>query len=76
MERRGPAISNASNTRKGKDEMTKASIDLQDLRRRIYVKAKAEPSWRFWGLKLTRFRGVLAGLGDYGSVVSASMAAS
>jgi hypothetical protein len=24
--------------------MTKASIDLQDLRRRIYVKAKAEPS--------------------------------
>ncbi|MEY9181279.1 reverse transcriptase domain-containing protein [Bradyrhizobium sp. USDA 313] len=30
--------------------MTKASIDLQDLRRRICVKAKAEPSWRFWGL--------------------------
>src|SRR5208337_2657885 len=30
--------------------MTKPSIDLQDLRRRIYVKAKAEPSWRFWGL--------------------------
>ena len=30
--------------------MTKASIDLQDLRRRIYIKAKAEPSWRFWGL--------------------------
>src|SRR4029079_9978617 len=24
--------------------------DLQDLRRRIYVKAKAEPSWRFWEL--------------------------
>lgn len=30
--------------------MTKASVSLQDLRRRIYVKAKAEPSWRFWGL--------------------------
>src|SRR5438105_15051264 len=30
--------------------MTKASIDLQDLRRRLYVKAKAEPSWRSWGL--------------------------
>ena len=23
---------------------------MQDLRRRIYVKAKAETSWRFWGL--------------------------
>ena len=30
--------------------MRKAPIDLQDLRRRIYVKAKAEPLWRFWGL--------------------------
>jgi RNA-directed DNA polymerase len=30
--------------------MTKTPISLQDLRRRIYVKAKAEPSWRFWGL--------------------------
>jgi RNA-directed DNA polymerase len=30
--------------------MTKLLIGLQDLRRRIYAKAKAEPSWRFWGL--------------------------
>ena len=30
--------------------MTKASINLRDLRRRLYVKAKAETSWRFWGL--------------------------
>jgi RNA-directed DNA polymerase len=30
--------------------MTKTPSSLQDLRRRIYVKAKAEPSWRFWGL--------------------------
>jgi RNA-directed DNA polymerase len=30
--------------------MIKAPIDLQELRRRIYVKAKAEESWRFWGL--------------------------
>jgi RNA-directed DNA polymerase len=34
----------------GKGEMKKAPISLQDLRRRIYVKAKAEPTWRFWGL--------------------------
>ena len=50
MERRDPADGISSSTRRGKDEMTKTSIDLQDLRRRIYVKAKAEPSWRFWGL--------------------------
>jgi len=30
--------------------MTKAPSSLQDLQRRIYTKAKAEPSWRFWGL--------------------------
>src|SRR4051795_2251457 len=30
--------------------MRKAPISLQDLRRRLYVKAKAEPSGRFWGL--------------------------
>ncbi len=30
--------------------MTKPLISLQDLSRRIYAKAKAEPSWRFWGL--------------------------
>jgi RNA-directed DNA polymerase len=34
----------------GRGEMIKAPIDLQDLRRRLYVKAKAEPSWRFWGI--------------------------
>src|SRR5271167_4033394 len=49
-ERRGPAVCNGSNKTGGKGEMTKAPIRLQDLRRSQYVKAKAEPSWRFWGL--------------------------
>src|SRR5205814_388872 len=49
-EQRGPSVCNVSFNREGKDEMIKASIDLQDLRRRLYVKAKAETSWRFWGL--------------------------
>jgi RNA-directed DNA polymerase len=30
--------------------MTKPSVNLQELRRRIYRKAKAEKSWRFWGI--------------------------
>src|SRR5271166_3290599 len=50
VEQRGPAACSVSDHKEGKDEMTKPSIDLQDLRRRIYVKAKAETSWRFWGL--------------------------
>ena len=50
MERSGPAVCNVSFNREGKDEMIKASNDLQDLRRRLYVKAKSETSWRFWGL--------------------------
>jgi RNA-directed DNA polymerase len=34
----------------GRGERTKAPLRLQDLQRRRYGKAKAEPSWRFWGL--------------------------
>src|ERR1700692_1876581 len=30
--------------------MIKAPISLQNLRRSLYVKAKTESSWRFWGL--------------------------
>jgi RNA-directed DNA polymerase len=50
VERRGPAVCNGSNNKGGKGEMTKAPISLQDLRRSLYIKAKAEASWRFWGL--------------------------
>jgi RNA-directed DNA polymerase len=28
----------------------KASVSLQELRRKIYIKAKADRQWRFWGL--------------------------
>src|SRR5246500_4587147 len=50
VEQRGPAVCRFSGNQEGKDEMTKASVNLQDLRRRIYVKAKAETTWRFWGM--------------------------
>jgi RNA-directed DNA polymerase len=50
VERRGPAGGNDSNKKEGKGGMTKTPIRLQDLRRSLYVKAKAEPAWRFWGL--------------------------
>src|SRR5258705_2216892 len=49
-ERRGPGVCNGSNKKGGKGEITKARRSLQDLRRSLYVKAKAEPSWRLWGL--------------------------
>src|SRR5262252_890386 len=50
VEQRDPTVCSFSFNQEGKDEMIKASTDLQDLRRRIYVKAKAETTWRFWGL--------------------------
>jgi RNA-directed DNA polymerase len=48
VEQRGPAVCSFSGRQEGKDEKTKASVNLQDLRRRIYVKAKADTTWRFW----------------------------
>ena len=49
-ERSGPAVSDSSGNMGGKGVMIKAPDDLQDLRRKIYAKAKAEAHWRFWGL--------------------------
>src|SRR2546427_609831 len=54
VEQRGPAVGNDSNKKEGKGEMTKTPISLQDLRKSLYVKAKAEPTWRFWGCNESR----------------------
>jgi RNA-directed DNA polymerase len=50
VERRSPSVRHSSDNMEGRGAMTTAPISLQDLRQRIYAKAKAEPSWRFWGL--------------------------
>jgi RNA-directed DNA polymerase len=50
VEPRDPAAHDSFVDMEGRGEMIKAPINLQDLRRRIYLKAKAEKSWRFWGL--------------------------
>src|SRR5919198_1381124 len=50
VEQRDPTVCNTFDNMGGRGAMTKTPISLQDLRRRIYAKAKAEPSWRFWGL--------------------------
>ncbi len=50
MEQRRHADSNFSFNTKGKMDMTTSSIELQDLRKKIYIKAKTEKTWKFWGL--------------------------
>lgn len=49
MEPRHPAVDISLTTKGGKGEMTRTPINLQDLRKRIYIKAKADKAWRFWG---------------------------
>ena len=49
MEQRGPANEEFfDKERKGKLRMQ--TISLQELKRRIYHKAKSEKQWRFWGM--------------------------
>ena len=43
-------MGSASNNTEGRGDLTMASISLQDLRRRLYVEAKADKTKRFWGL--------------------------
>ena len=47
---KGPCCRQSGSNKGGRDGMKKPSISLQDLRRRIYVKAKADTQHRFWGL--------------------------
>src|SRR6201997_3170187 len=50
VERRSPAVRHSSDYKGGRGGMIKTPIDLQDLRRKIYTKAKADTAWRFWRL--------------------------
>src|SRR2546430_10816605 len=45
-----PVGCNGSNKMGGKGDMTKTPSSLQDLSKSLCDKAKAEPTWRFWGL--------------------------
>jgi hypothetical protein len=49
-ERRDPVVNDLPTTWGDKDGMIKPSISWQDLRRKIYLKAKSDKTWRFWGL--------------------------
>ncbi len=44
-EQRAPAVNNLPTTLGGKDEIIKASSSLQELRRKIYLKAKSDKTW-------------------------------
>jgi hypothetical protein len=45
-EQRDPAVNDLPTTPGGRGEMIKAPISLQDLRRKIYLKAKSDKTWR------------------------------
>jgi RNA-directed DNA polymerase len=49
-EQRGHAGFDSFDRKVRQGGMIKPSVNLQELRRKIYRKAKAEKQWRFWGL--------------------------
>ena len=55
-ERRDLTVYENSDNTGGKGEMIKAPDSLQDLRRRIYIKAKAERTWRFCTCMYVRWK--------------------
>ncbi len=63
MERRDPTVHDFFANMGGRGEMTKTTIGLQDLRRRIYAKAKAEASRSGFGWKRWSSRWLYDGLG-------------
>src|SRR5215510_11604534 len=50
IERRGHAEFDSFDRKVRQGGMIKPCVNLQELRRKIYRKAKAEKQWRFWGL--------------------------
>jgi RNA-directed DNA polymerase len=50
VERWGPAVRQCLRQHGRQGVLIMASVSLQDLRRRLYVKAKADKDWQFWGL--------------------------
>ena len=63
MERRGPGDGSPNPTARGRAGVIKPTIRLQNLRRRIYIKAKAEHGWKRWS-RAWLYR-VLGLYGDY-----------
>ena len=50
-EQRSPTVCKASDEKRRQEvKMIKTPVTMQELRKKIYVKAKAEPQWRFWGM--------------------------
>ena len=50
LEQRDPVIGISAPTFRGRAGLIKPVVSLQEVRSRIYLKAKSEKTWRFWGL--------------------------